>query len=103
MAFGIRRPELERWKREVKDGHISFLTHYWVDHRFPGCTTVTKVGCSDIDKLVDWGSRYGLRQEWLDLRNDYPHFDLFGSRQAEILRAEGQLDQLNRLVSEKDK
>jgi hypothetical protein len=53
MAFGIRRPELERWKQDVANGHISFLTHYWVDHRFPGCTTVTKVGCSDIDKLVD--------------------------------------------------
>ncbi len=98
MAFGIRRPELERWKQGVQNGEISFLTHYWVDRRFPGCTTVTKVGCKDIDKLVEWGRRYGLRREWLDLRNDYPHFDLFGTRQRSILQSEGKIEQLNKLI-----
>lgn len=97
MAFGIKRAELDSWKREVEAGNIAFLTHYWIDERFPGCSTVTKVGCSDLQKLKLWGKQYGLRPEWLDLRGDYPHFDLFGDRQKDILQAEGMLEQLQKL------
>lgn len=97
MAFGIKRQELERWKQGVNAGTISFLTHYWIDERFPGCSTVTKVGCCDLDKLEAWGKQYGLRREWMDLRGEYPHFDLFGDRQREILEREGQLDQWTKL------
>ncbi|WP_422123228.1 hypothetical protein DHX103_16105 [Planococcus sp. X10-3] len=97
MAFGIKRTELNRWKLEVEAGNISFLTHYWIDDRFPGCSTVTKVGCCDLDKLKDWGLQYGLRPEWLDLRGNYPHFDLFGDRQKSILEAENMLNQLHKL------
>ncbi|WP_033544022.1 hypothetical protein [Planococcus sp. CAU13] len=97
MAFGIKREELDRWKQDVEDGNIAFLTHYWIDERFPGCSTVTKVGCSDLDKLKAWGRQYGLRPEWLDLRGKYPHFDLFGDRQKAILKAEGKLEQVEKL------
>ncbi|WP_203332948.1 hypothetical protein [Planococcus beigongshangi] len=97
MAFGIKREELDQWKQDVADGNIAFLTHYWIDERFPGCSTVTKVGCSDLDKLKAWGSQYGLRPEWLDLRGDYPHFDLFGDRQKAILKAENKLGQVEKL------
>lgn len=97
MAFGIKREELDQWKQDVADGNIAFLTHYWIDERFPGCSTVTKVGCSDLDKLKAWGSQYGLRPEWLDLRGDYPHFDLFGDRQKAILIAENKLGQVEKL------
>lgn len=97
MAFGIKRAELDRWKREVEAGNIAFLTHYWIDDRFPGCSTVTKVGCSDLQKLKLWGKQYGLRPEWLDLRGNYPHFDLFGDRQKSILKAEKLLEQVERL------
>lgn len=97
MAFGIKRAELDRWKQEVEAGNISFLTHYWIDDRFPGCSTVTKVGCSDLEKLKLWGKQYGLRPEWLDLRGNYPHFDLFGDRQKSILKAEKILEQVERL------
>lgn len=97
MAFGIKRAELDRWKREVEAGNIAFLTHYWIDDRFPGCSTVTKVGCSDLEKLKLWGKQYGLRPEWLDLRGNYPHFDLFGDRQKSILEAEKLLEQVERL------
>lgn len=99
MAFGIKRDELLQWKRRVSNGEIAFLTHYWVDERFPGCTTVTKVGCRDLDKLAKWGEQYGLKAEWMDLRGDYPHFDLFGERQEQIMAAEGmskQLEKFNR-------
>ena len=96
MAFGIKRDELNRWKQDVTSGRIAFLTHYWVDERFPGCSTVTKVGCCDMDKLEEWGKKHGLKREWMDLRGDYPHFDLFGDRQREILEIEGYLEQLNR-------
>lgn len=57
MAFGITRGELNEWKRQVKNGQIAFLTHYWIDKRFPGCKTVTKVGCSDISVLIEWGKQ----------------------------------------------
>lgn len=97
MAFGIKREELNRWKQNVEAGNIAFLTHYWIDDRFPGCSTVTKVGCSDLDKLEAWGIQYGLLPEWLDLRGKYPHFDLFGDRQKSILKAENLLEQVERL------
>lgn len=90
MAFGIKREELREWKEKVKKGEIAFLTHYWIDERFPGCYTVTKVGCKDVQKLAEWGRKFGLKPEWIDDRKvDYPHFDLFGIRQAEILKNEG--------------
>ncbi|MBZ5201715.1 hypothetical protein HU147_10840 [Planomicrobium chinense] len=96
MAFGVKRDELNRWKQNVEAGHIAFLTHYWIDDRFPGCSTVTKVGCSDLDKLEQWGMQYGLKREWMDLRGKYPHFDLFGEHQRRILTAEGQAEHLRR-------
>ncbi len=95
MAFGIRRDELNEWKRKIDHGEIAFLTHYWLDNRFPEYKTVTKVGCNDLEKLVEWGSKYGLKKEWIDHRKDgYSHFDLLGKRQKEILQAEGLLDHI---------
>lgn len=95
MAFGIKRSELNEWKAKIKRGEIAFLTHYWIDERFPGCSTVTKVGCSDLEKLAEWGKHYNLRPEWIDKRKrDYPHFDLFGAKQAEILSEEGIMNPL---------
>ncbi|MCM3567726.1 hypothetical protein [Neobacillus mesonae] len=90
MAFGIKRRDVEEWKRKIDHGEIAFLTHYWLDDRFPGCKTVTKVGCKDLKKLAAWGSKYGLKEEWIDHRKDgYSHFDLLGTRQKEILEQEG--------------
>jgi hypothetical protein len=96
MAFGIRKQELDIWKKKVKSGEIAFLTHFWYDPRFPECTTVTKVGCSDLQKLIAWGKRYGLRQEWIHKRDSFPHFDLLGEKQKEILQKEGLIDHLER-------
>ncbi|MDM5326503.1 hypothetical protein [Neobacillus sp. CF12] len=90
MAFGIKRQEVREWKQKIDDGEIAFLTHYWLDDRFPGSKTVTKVGCHDLEKLAAWGNRYGLRKEWIHHRRDgYSHFDLIGDRQKEILQKEG--------------
>lgn len=95
MAFGITRNELHQWKQKVTEGEIAFITHYWIDDRFPNCKTVTKVGCSDLNKLINWGSVHGLKPDWIDGRNkSYPHFDLLGEKQVEILRKEG----LNHLI-----
>ncbi|NYF24680.1 hypothetical protein [Sporosarcina sp. JAI121] len=96
MAFGLRRAELQHWKKAVSKGEIAFLTHYWLDERFPECKTVTKAGCANIEKLVEWGAQYGLRREWLDMRNDFPHFDLFGKHEYDILQNEGLSHQLER-------
>ncbi|QOR68679.1 hypothetical protein IM538_11475 [Cytobacillus suaedae] len=101
MAFGIKKHELEDWKKAVRSGHISFITHFWYDPRFPHCNTVTKVGCSDIDKLINWGNQYGLKQEWIHVRESYPHYDLLGDRQRMILQAEGMLEQIERFVNRK--
>lgn len=90
MAFGIKRSEVLVWKHKIDNGEIAFLTHYWLDDRFPGYNTVTKVGCQDLEKLADWGKKYGLRKEWIHHREDgYSHFDLIGVRHEEILRSEG--------------
>lgn len=89
MAFGIKREELLDWKKKIDQGDIAFLTHYWLDDRFPDCKTVTKVGCKDLERLVKWGKQYGLRKEWIHLRKDgYSHFDLLGGKQKEILAKE---------------
>jgi hypothetical protein len=95
VAFGIKRYEIKEWKRKIDAGEIAFLTHYWLDDRFPGCKTVTKVGCHDLDRLADWGKRYGLKKEWIHYRRDgYSHFDLIGDRQRDILRIEGLEDHI---------
>lgn len=95
MAFGITREELQYWKKKVDEGEIAFLTHYWYDKRFPQYKTVTKVGCSDIDKLIKWGKKHGLKKEWIHHRRDgYSHFDLLGSYQKRILTKENKLEYL---------
>jgi len=96
MAFGIKKDELQSWKAAVQRGEIAFLTHYWLDDRFPGCKTVTKAGCSDLVKLIEWGRKYDLKPEWIDQRGKYPHFDLFGIHEERILKSEGHEDQLTR-------
>ncbi|MFE0504685.1 hypothetical protein ACWF7H_15450 [Peribacillus butanolivorans] len=89
MAFGIKRVDVVAWKQQIDQGQIAFLTHYWLDDRFPGCKTVTKVGCNDLERLAEWGKKYGLKKEWIHHRKDgYSHFDLLGVRQKEILKAE---------------
>lgn len=101
MAFGIDRQQLREWKHAVKCGEIAFLTHYWLDDRFPTVNTVTKAGCSDVEKLIKWGKQYGLQPEWIHAREEYPHFDLLGERQVDILKQEGKLHQLTRLKNGK--
>lgn len=89
MAFGIKREDLKAWKKKIDEGEIAFLTHYWVDERFPDCHSVTKVGCNDLNKLSEWGSQYGLKKEWIHIRKDgYSHYDLIGEWQERILKAE---------------
>ncbi|BAB06005.1 hypothetical protein P4637_09730 [Halalkalibacterium halodurans] len=96
MAFGINRRQLLEWKKKASRGEIAFLTHYWLDSRFPECHTVTKVACRDLKKLTCWGQQYGLKQEWIHHRVDFPHFDLLGKRQVDILLQEGLEDHLTK-------
>lgn len=96
VAFGVNRNELRKWKIKVQNGEIAFLTHYWLDERFPNCQTVTKVGCADIEKLMKWGSKYSLQPRWIDRRPRYPHFDLFNNIQREILIQEELWDHIRR-------
>ncbi|WP_413299336.1 hypothetical protein AA0X95_15555 [Bacillus sp. 1P10SD] len=95
MAFGIKRQEIIDWKRKIDRGEIAFLTHYWLDDRFPGAKTVTKVGCHDLEKLAAWGKQYGLKKEWIHLRPDgYSHFDLIGDRGNNVLQKAGLLEHI---------
>ncbi|MCP3740959.1 hypothetical protein [Rossellomorea sp. BNER] len=97
MAFGLKRYEINQWKQDIDNGKIAFLTHYWFDERFPDYRTVTKVGCRDIDKLALWGKKYGLQIQWIHYRKGgYPHFDLLGERQKEILLKEGLTNHIER-------
>ena len=99
MAFGIKRKDVEEWKRKIDAGEIAFLTHYWLDDRFPDCKTVTKVGCNDLTLLAEWGKQYGLKEEWIDHRKDgYSHFDLLGEKQVQILQAEGITNKLIKIM-----
>jgi hypothetical protein len=96
MAFGINRSELSRWKEAVTRGEIAYLTHYWLDARFPDFRTVTKVGCADLDRLSAWCSSHGLNPRYIHNRPPFPHFDLMGRKQVEILRNEKLWDHLKR-------
>jgi len=96
MAFGVRREQLEEWKKRVAGGEIAYLTHYWYDPRFPGVDTVTKVGCDDLDKLTAWCVRHELNPAYIHKRQPFPHYDLIGAKQVEVLRLEGQWEQLKR-------
>lgn len=96
MAFGIKREEVNEWKRLVKLGKIAFLTHYWIDDRFPDVKTVTKVGCMDLHKLTEWGKQYGLKPQWIHNDPRFPHFDLMGETQKKILDKEGLHEHIER-------
>lgn len=96
MAFGIKREELTAWKEAVTRGEIAYLTHYWLDPRFPGIKTVTKVGCADLERLEAWCRSNGLNPAYIHNRPPYPHFDLIGERQQDILRKEQLWDHLER-------
>lgn len=96
MAFGIDRTELIKWKNKIERGEVAILTHYWMDKRFPGCTSVTKVGCQNIATLVEWGNKYDLQPTWIHYHQRYPHFDLFGARQKHILMQEGLYNHIER-------
>jgi len=101
VAFGINRDELKSWKQKVKRNEIAFLTHYWLDDRFPGCHTVTKVGCRDIEKLISWGEQYGLEKGWIHERDKFPHYDLFGNIQLKILKREQKWDHIEKFQLKK--
>lgn len=96
MAFGITRSEINEWKSKVNRGEIAYLTHYWLEPRFPGIRTVTKVGCSDLDALKRWCMQHGLNPTYIHHRAEYPHFDLIGPKQKEILLQEQLWDQIER-------
>ena len=99
MAFGITRKQLNEWKTKIDNGEIAFITHYWQDDRFPGAKTVTKVGCNDIEKLVNWGKKYGLKREWIHHRSDgYSHFDLIGEIEKIVLQKEGLTEQYESFI-----
>jgi hypothetical protein len=95
LAFGLKRKQLIEWKQKIDAGEVAFLTHYWQDDRFPGYNTVTKVGCSDLRKLAEWGSKHSLHPSWIHHRKDgYSHFDLIGEKQKAILLKEGLLEHI---------
>lgn len=96
MALGIKRAELMEWKKKVKRGEIALLTHFWYSAKFPQFNSVTKAGSVDIEKLLAWGEKYGLKAEWIHHRDEYPHFDLVGPRQKYILEQEGLWEHIQR-------
>ncbi|WP_219835447.1 hypothetical protein [Paenibacillus sp. R14(2021)] len=100
MAFGVKREELERWKARAASGEIAYITHYWHEPRFKGVKTVTKVGCDDLDKLTAWCLENGLEPKYIHRRQPFPHFDLIGAKQVEILKREGLWEQLSRFKLE---
>ncbi|WP_422657148.1 hypothetical protein ACK8P5_15410 [Paenibacillus sp. EC2-1] len=96
MAFGITKQELREWQKAVARGEIAFLTHYWYDERFPQYKTVTKVGCSDLNLLKQWCVDHGLDPRYIHYRMPYPHFDLIGPKQVELLQAASLDEQVQR-------
>lgn len=78
MVFGIKCLELNVWKVVVKWGEIVFLIYYWFDECFLYVIIVIKVGCSDLNKLIKWGKKYGIFVKYIDNWFGYFYFDLLG-------------------------
>jgi len=97
VAFGVSKEELKQWRQKADRGEVAFLTHYWYDARFPEYKTVTKAACCDRRTLIQWGRKYGLKPQWIHTDNHYPHYDLIGTTEKEILTAEGQSAKLTKL------
>lgn len=95
----MTKTELSRWKATAKQGHVSFLTHFWYDTRFPEYKTVTKAACANRETLVTWGKKYGLKEKWIHDRNEFPHFDLLGDIEKQVLIKEGSEQKLLQLES----
>nr|WP_245247385.1 MULTISPECIES: hypothetical protein [unclassified Paenibacillus] len=87
---------MTQWKEAVTRGEIAFITHFWLEPRFPGINTVTKVGCTNLERLSEWCATNGLDPRYIHNRDPFPHFDLIGSKQIEILQKERLWDQLER-------
>jgi hypothetical protein len=49
-----------------------------------------------LEKLIAWGKTYGLKEKWIHKDKKYPHFDLFGDWQKEILKKEEKWDQIKK-------
>jgi hypothetical protein len=96
MAFGINRKELNLWKDAVTRQEISFLTHFWLDMRFPQFNTVTKVGCSNMERLTLWCIAHDLDPYFIHNRSPFPHYDLIGPIQKHILEKEGLWEHIER-------
>ncbi|RKP57270.1 hypothetical protein D7Z26_04635 [Cohnella endophytica] len=96
MAFGIKRSELNAWKTAVSRGETAYLTHYWYDARFPQYRTVTKVGNADLARLAQWCAEHGLNPRYIHNRPPFPHFDLMGEKQLEILLKENLTEHIER-------
>ncbi|MCD9021446.1 hypothetical protein [Cohnella silvisoli] len=96
MAFGITRAELNQWKEAVARGETAYLTHYWYDPRFPEVRTVTKVGNANLERLTDWCIAHGLNPKYIHNRPPFPHFDLMGWKQKDILAKENLLHHMDR-------
>ncbi|MFA9559596.1 hypothetical protein ACERII_19990 [Evansella sp. AB-rgal1] len=99
MAFGLKKSDIEKWKKRANEGEVAFITHFWFDERFPQYRTVTKAACANKDTLIQWGQKYNLKPEWIHDRKDFPHFDLLGDRQRDILKKENQYEQLEKLLT----
>jgi hypothetical protein len=96
VAFGITREELNQWKSTVTRGEMAFLTHYWFDPRFPQFNTVTKVGNANLERLTEWCIANELNPKYIHHRPPFPHYDLIGPKQTEILRKENLTEHLAR-------
>jgi len=102
MAFGIKKHQILNWKKEIDEGKIAFLTHYWLDDRFPNAKSVTKVGSNNLTELALWGKAYHLKKEWIHVRKDgYSHYDLIGEIQLKVLKNEGLFDHIDHFKLEK--
>lgn len=97
MAFGVKKNELKRYKKNVANNELAILTHYWSDDRFPDSNTVTKVAANDLETLKAWGKKLQLYDYMIDPESTkIPHFDLFGPIQVRVLKELKRWNMLNR-------
>lgn len=73
------KSERSKLLAKARIGEIVFL-----EHRYRG-RMILKVICADKEKLIAWGQKYRITEQWLHIsRSGLPHFDLWGSTAAKF-------------------
>lgn len=82
---------IENWKevkraiRLAREGNVVIYSHPWHSEKMGQAKVVTKIMCSDKEKLLSWGNKRGLPLRAFHDTKKMPHYDIWGERAEAFL------------------